>query len=256
MYDVIIKNGRVFDGSGNPWIKADIGVKDGMIVSIGRLNGFLSGQVIDAKGLAVSPGFIDILTNFEAMLFEKKLDLSRIEQGITTAVSGNIGISYAPVDGEYQEETLEYLTDFLKCEKIPGTWHNFKDYLDYIGSEPSITNLASMVGHGIVRMAAVGKSDREPTFQELQKMKQYIAEALDDGAFGMSSALALYPGFFSKTEEVTELSRVTAGENGFCAFLYQIRRRSYSFRSAGSDRNQQKFRGVRSYFPFRNNRKR
>lgn len=215
MYDVIIKNGRVYDGSGNPWINADIGVKDGMIVSIGKLKGSLSNQVIDASGLVVSPGFIDLLSNYEAMIFEKKLDLSRIEQGVTTAVSGNIGISYAPVDGSYQEEMQEYLSMFSKCEKLPGTWHRISDFLDYIENQPNIINLATMVGHGTIRMAVVGKSSREPTCQELQRMKQYLADAMEDGAFGMSGALALYPGFYSKTDEMVELSKVVAEKNGF-----------------------------------------
>ncbi len=220
MYDVIIKNGKIFDGSGNPWRYGNIGIKDGRIVDIGSLKGVIAAETINGEGLAVSPGFIDIFSYYEAGVLEGKLDLSRADQGITTAVTGNIGISYAPIGKEYEKKLQDYLSyiSFSQKDKVFWDWHSMGDFLNYLEKQGSVTNLATMVGHGVTRMAVMGRTNREPTYQEMQKMKQYIADALAEGAFGMSAALALFPGVYSKVDELVELCQVVAEKNRFSSF--------------------------------------
>ena len=216
MYDIIIKNGRVFDGAGNPWIRADIGISGGKIASVGKIKGELSKGIIDADGLAVSPGFIDITSNYEATLFEKEPDYSKLEQGITTAVTGNIGMSYVPMEGS-NKELHDYLSFIFQNADIPVDWCSMEGFFSHVEKQQTAINMATMIGHGVTRIAVMGNSDGTPSYQEMEKMKSYIWDALSQGAYGMSSALALVPGLYSKTEEIIELSKIVEEQNGYCS---------------------------------------
>ena len=186
-FDILIKNGTIVDGSGNPSFSGDIGITGDTIIEIGDLSGRTAAKVIDAKGLAVSPGFIDMHTHCDGGLGRPgaNANLNYLIQGTTTVVTGNCG------DGTFKvAETKE------KWEK------------QGIG-----TNAAHLVGFGTVRGSVMGREQREPTPEELDKMKEIVRQAMEEGAWGMSSGLEYVPGRFASTEEIIEVAKVV-GEFG------------------------------------------
>lgn len=218
MFDIIIKNGKVVDGTGNPWFKADLGIKNGKIAKIGRLDSFEAEKTLDAKGLVVCPGFIDIHNHSDlAVLLNPKLE-SAVRQGVTTLVIGNCGISPAPVHPSKKDLLLKYLSSLISpAEKLDVGWNTFGEYLITIEKNKTSANIAPMVGHGTVRMAVMGFEDRDPTPKELEEMKGLVAEAMEAGAFGMSTGLIYPPGVYSKTDELIELCKVVARYGGIYA---------------------------------------
>lgn len=185
-YDIIISNGRVVDGSGNPWFLADIGIKDDRIVKIGNLDEENADQIINADGLVVTPGFIDPHTHALRGIFDVPGAESALLQGVTTLTEGNDGASPFPIDRHYRA-----ITD----KKISPNWSTF-------------------VGHGTLRQMVMGTEDRKPSRAEMTKMKNLIREAMEDGALGMSTGLFYVPGSYALTEEIIELSKVVAEYGG------------------------------------------
>ena len=185
-YDIIISNGRVVDGSGNPWFLADIGIKDDRIVKIGNLDEENADQIINANGLVVTPGFIDPHTHALRGIFDVPGAESALLQGVTTLTEGNDGASPFPIDRHYRA-----ITD----KKISPNWSTF-------------------VGHGTLRQMVMGTEDRKPSRAEMTKMKNLIREAMEDGALGMSTGLFYVPGSYALTEEIIELSKVVAEYGG------------------------------------------
>lgn len=186
--DVLITNGRVMDGSGNPWVRADIGIRGGRITAVGRLTGASATRTIDARDRLVTPGFIDVHSHAAEGLSRAELRQAQpiLAQGVTTvAVNPDGG---GPVDLAAQRAELE-----------KG------------GVGP---NVAQLVGHGSVRRAVVGSDNREPTAEELSKMRDLVRRGMQAGAFGLSSGLFYTPGSYAKTEEVIELARVAAEFSG------------------------------------------
>ncbi len=187
-FDCVIKNGRIVDGTGNPWYIADVGIKDGKIIKIGLISGEKAKQVIDASGRVVSPGFIDIHTHTDDVIKDPSAH-NYIMQGVTTVISGNCGGS-----------EMELKTFFNNLEK-----------------QGIAINFGSLVGHGSIRGAVMGNEDRDPIEQEMEQMKALAAKAMKEGAVGMSTGLNYKPGFFSKPEEVIELAKVIAEYGGIYA---------------------------------------
>ncbi len=185
-YDIIISNGRVVDGSGNPWFLADIGIKDDRIVKIGNLDEENADQIINANGLVVTPGFIDPHTHALRGIFDVPGAESALLQGVTTLTEGNDGASPFPIDRHYRA-----ITD----KKISPNWSTF-------------------VGHGTLRQMVMGTEDRKPSRAEMTKMKNLIRKAMEDGALGMSTGLFYVPGSYALTEEIIELSKVVAEYGG------------------------------------------
>lgn len=215
MYDILIENGRIADGSGNPWFQGDIGIKDSKIVAIGALKGEKAKERLDVRGLMVSPGFIDIHTHADALPFLSPREEGRILQGITSDTIGNCGISFAPMFEGTLQLLKKYVAPFCMDAPLPWDWQTMGDLLKRIEEKKSITNIAAMVGHGAIRIAVMGMDDRDPTSNELGKMKELTAQALDDGAVGFSSGLIYPPGVYSKTDEMVELCKVVAQKGGF-----------------------------------------
>ncbi len=187
-FDVVIRNGRVLDGSGNPWIRADVGIRAGRIAALGALANAQAATVIDAANRLVTPGFIDVHSHAAEGLTQPELRQARpiVAQGVTTLVVNPDG--GGPIDLAAQRKTLE-----------AG------------GLGP---NVALLIGHGSIRGASVKPSSRvEVTNEELDRMRAFVRQAMDDGAFGLSSGLFYTPGSFAKTEEVIALAKV-AGERG------------------------------------------
>lgn len=214
MYDLIIENGRIVDGTGNPWYLADIAVKDGHIAKIGRLQGQTAVRKINAQGLVVAPGFIDMHCHSDALLFVTPREEGKVLQGVTTETIGNCGMSATPVSDQNLELLKKYTNSIFAGIPLAWDWHGFGEFLDRVEEQGSITNIASLVGHGTVRIAVMGFENREPDPRELAAMKQLVGAAMDEGAFGLSSGLIYPPGLFSKTPEMIELCKVIAAKGG------------------------------------------
>lgn len=214
-FDIIVENGFIIDGTGNPFFKADVGVADGKMVEIGALSSHSAEVRIDAEGLIVAPGFIDIHTHSDFTLLVNPRAESSVRQGVTTAVIGNCGHSCAPVSEETKGLLKKIIIGYSPTVEID--WHTLGEYLNRLEEGGIAQNVAPLVGHGAVRIAAMGFEDRAPKRDELERMKLLVAEAMEDGAFGLSSGLGYPPGSYATTEEMIELCRVVANYGGFYA---------------------------------------
>jgi N-acyl-D-amino-acid deacylase len=208
-YDVLIKNGHLIDGSGNPWVSADVAIRGEHIAAIGKLEDASAKRVIDASGLVVSPGFIDMLGQSEESLLIDNRSLSKLSQGITTEITGE-GASVAPQN----ELTIAPMQPQLDYYHLKIDWTDLDGYFKRLEKTTTPLNLDTYVGAAQVREAILGDVDRVPTTEELEKMKGYVAEAMKQGAFGISTALIYPPGHYAKTEELIELAKVAAQYDG------------------------------------------
>ncbi len=208
MYDLLIKNGRIYDGTGSAPYDADVAVAGGEIVAIGKLEGEAA-KTIDAGGLAVSPGFIDLHTHSDMSFLLDPTAQSKVRQGVTLELAGNCGSSFcAPLLGDAQEALKGRVAQYGKPLDI--TWSDFGGYLDAVEKAGATLNLAVQVGHGTVRSCVIGNDDRPPTGDELDRMKALVAESLDVGAMGFSTGLFYAPGSYARLEEVIELASVAS----------------------------------------------
>lgn len=220
MYDILIKKGEIIDGSGTKSFKADIGIKGEIISAIAPTINENAKEIIDADGLVVSPGFIDIHSHSDFTLLLNPLGESKIRQGITTELVGNCGFTAAPVRKKYFDELMEYLVNTVILNgklKRQWNWYSQKDFLDTLASKGIALNIASLVGHGTIRIAAVGFEKREPSFAELKKMLNMLEYEMENGLFGLSTGLQYEPGTFATTEELVELCRVVSHYGGIYA---------------------------------------
>ena len=217
MLDVIIKNGKIADGSGNPWFRADLGVQDGKIACIGRLDGEAAKETIDADGCVVAPGFIDIHCHSDAVVFARPREQGKILQGVTTEVVGNCGSSAAPTNEATISSLKKYLAPLFGSFPLAWDWESVKEYLNRVEENQIVSNVVTLVGHGTVRVAVMDFDNRSPTAAELKQMQELVGEALDEGAFGLSSGLIYPPGLFSQTPEMIALCEIVAQKGGFYA---------------------------------------
>jgi len=187
-YDLLITNARIVDGSGNPWFRADVAIKDGRIARIGRLGSDTANRTIDARGQILAPGFIDVHTHVESV-YNSPAAENFVRMGVTTLVTGNCG----------------------------GSTTEVAEFLGRINKEPLAINLATLIGHGSVRRKAMGLDDRAPTPEELKQMESIVEQAMKDGAVGLSTGLIYVPGTYAKTDEVVALARVVAKYQGLYA---------------------------------------
>jgi dihydroorotase/N-acyl-D-amino-acid deacylase len=207
-YDVIIRGGHVIDGAGNPWIKADVGIRAGHIARIGRLDGAPAARVIDATGQVVTPGFIDMHTHSEYVLLYDGNAQSKIRQGVTTEVFGE-ATSPGPIEGPGIEPNLE----LLKPLRIDLTWNNLDGYFQRLLKTRSSVNVASYVSACQVRYDVVGFENRPPTADEMEKMRRLVASSMEQGAVGLADALEATCGY-AKTDELIEEAKVVAKYGG------------------------------------------
>lgn len=214
-FDVVLKDGSVVDGTGNVWYKADVGVKDGKIAVIGDLKSARAKERICAKGLIVSPGFIDIHTHSDRTLLLANRCESKIMQGVTTECVGSCGTSVWPISEKNRESMRKRLT--LGMESTPEMnmdWSTLDGYIQKVEGNGTSINIVAKVGHGTVRSAVLGWEDRTPTQGEIEEMKSLVEEAMRDGAFGLSSGLDYVPGCYAETDELIELMKVAAKYGG------------------------------------------
>jgi N-acyl-D-amino-acid deacylase len=216
-FDVLIRNGHIMDGTGSPWYAGDIGIRSGRIAAIGRMPGATAKTVIDARNLLVTPGFIDMLGQSELTILVEPHLPSKIFQGITTEITGE-GQTIAPVNDRMIEADrvgFEHL-------KITPDWHTLAQYFSRLERQGLGINLATYVGATSVRRMVIGDDNRAPTAPELEQMKHLVAEAMQDGAFGLSTALQYAPAPYASTEELIAL----AAEAGRFGGIYSTHMRS------------------------------
>ncbi len=206
-FDVIITNGRVIDGSGNPWFRADIGIRDGRIAAIGKLGDSPANQKIDAKDLIVSPGFIDMMTGDSIILvLDRASAASKLLEGVTTTLVGE-GDSPAP-------QNEEMIRAFQEKNHSSFKWTNYAEYFDLLTQQRIALNVVHNVGAAQIREVVLGNNDVTPTPEQLQKMEQLVAEAMQQGSVGLSTALIYPPGSYAKTPELIALAKVAAQYGG------------------------------------------
>jgi len=211
-FDIVIKSGFVIDGAGNPWFRADIGVKDGKIAEVGKVEGTRI-KTIDAYRLFLCPGFMDIHSHSDYTLLVNPKAESKVRQGVTTEVVGNCGGSAAPSMGSQVDVTRRICEDY----DIEPSWSSFSSYMDALERGKIAVNVAPLVGHGTVRRCVMGVEQRDPTPKELEEMKRLVGESMEAGAFGMSTGLVYPPGRYAKTSEIIELCKVVAKYGGIYA---------------------------------------
>lgn len=220
MYDVLIRHGRVVDGTGNPWFPADVGIRDGSIVALGRIDETATAATeIDASGRIVAPGFIDVHSHSDFVVADEDHGETLAPfaaQGITTLVTGNCGYSPAPVNPRTRPE-LESYTAFLRAGDLPQAWTGFGEYLEYLDDRGLMFNVVPMVAHGALRIHEVGFEGRELTPEERSRMRDQLRKALEEGAWGLSSGLLYAPGIFAPPEEIEELAAELQAFDGLYA---------------------------------------
>ena len=221
-FDLLIRNGRIVDGTGAPWFRADIGVTGDRISAIGNLSSASATTTVDAANLVVAPGFIDLLGQSEFNVLVDGRAASKVMQGVTTEVTGE-GSSIAPVNDRLIQEAKRTSDHF----GIAQNWRTLADYFRRLEtqSRPAI-NIGTFVGAGGIRNYAIGKDDRPATPAELEQMKQLVAMAMAQGALGLSTSLQYVPDRFASTSEIVELAKVAAQYGG----VYFTHQRSESGR--------------------------
>jgi N-acyl-D-amino-acid deacylase len=211
-YDIVIQGGRIVDGTGNPWYMGDIGIVKDRIVAIGKIPAGAARRVIDAKGMVVSPGFIDMLGQSETALLIDNRSISKLAQGITSEITGEGG-SIAPQNAH----TIASAQPSLDPYHLKIDWSTLDEYWQRLAKKGTPINIGTYVGAAQVREAVLGDVDRAPTAAELEKMKALVAQAMQQGALGISTALIYPPGFYAKTDELIELAKVAAQYGGIYA---------------------------------------
>lgn len=211
MYDLIIKNGKIIDGTGAGWYRGDVAISGDRIAAVGtRLEG--AERIIDASGLFVSPGFIDAHSHSDGAILINPRAESKIRQGVTTEVIGQCGTSAAP-----REKLNAEMKAMLAEQGLELSSLTMKDYLQLVEERGSAVNIVPLIGHGTVREEVMGYDNRPCTPAELEKMKALVAQAMEDGAFGMTTGLIYPPSCYGDAHEMHELARVVASYGGFYA---------------------------------------
>ena len=213
MFDLVIKNGLVIDGTGRPGFRADLGIAGDRIARVGELDS-PGRRILDAEGCAVAPGFIDIHSHTDELVFANPTCESKLTQGVTTELSGNCGDSAAPRGGR---QNLESGESWLSRLGIEPDWGTMDEFLSRLEKLPMSINFATLVGHGTIRSFVMGYDDRPPTDDELEEMRRIAEDAVRIGAFGVSSGLIYPPGCYARTEELIEVCRGASPHGGVYA---------------------------------------
>ena len=218
-YDVVIANARILDGTGNPWYRGDIGIRGKRIATIGDLSSAEAKRRIDAKNRVASPGFIDMHSHASWKLLVDPRAASKITQGVTLEIEGE-GSSVAPLTPVLIEKQRRQYERF----GITPDWRTIGDYFQRLERTPANVNFATYLGTSTVREIVIGHEDRPATPDELDRMRQMVREAMEDGALGIYSALMYSPDRFNRTEELIEMAKVASQYGG----VYQTHPRSES----------------------------
>ena len=201
--DLILRNARLIDGTGAPSRPGDLAVADDRILALGDLNGLQAGREIEAGGLALAPGFIDAHTHDDRAVLADPLMTCKVSQGVTTVVTGNCGVSLAPLaTGQRPPAPMA-----LVCETPQGYFAHFAGYLDALDRDPPATNVAAQVGHATLRVGAMDSLERAASADEIVAMRGRLEDSLEAGAIGFSTGLFYPPAQAAPTEEVIEIAK-------------------------------------------------
>jgi N-acyl-D-amino-acid deacylase len=214
MWDLLIQQAQVVDGSGTPAFVADVAIRGDLIAQVGQVQERRARLSIDGTGLTVAPGFIDLHTHSDYTLLVNPLAESKIHQGVTTEVIGNCGTSPAPL-GEEGHAIVR--TRMAQQYQLDVNWHTFGEYLERLAGAGVAVNVVPLVGHGAVRSAVMGYAQRPPTATELERMRGLLVAALEEGAFGLSTGLVYAPGCYAASDEIVALAKVVAQAGGLYA---------------------------------------
>lgn len=226
-FDLIIRNGTIIDGTGRPRFRADLGLAGSRIAAVSVGEPLSGQQTIDATGLIVAPGFIDIHSHADWIFplpDHDRILAPLVLQGITTVVAGNCGFSPAPARAD-AAAALDEFSESLRDRPFPYTWCSLAEFMNGLEKEGLLVNAAFLVGHGTLRTLAMGGRAGAPTVEELQAMRTLTRQALLDGAVGFSAGLAYAPGVFARNDELLALLRVVAEEGG----VFTVHGRAYSW---------------------------
>jgi len=211
-YDFIIRNGHIVDGTGSPWYAADVAVKDGRIAAIGRLEGAPAARTIDAHGMVVAPGFIDMLGQSEITLLVDPRAPSKIFQGITTEITGE-GQSVAPLNDAMLKENQSGYDHY----HVKADWRTLAEYFARLEKQGIGINMGTYLGAASARAMVIGYGNRAPTADELKQMEALVEQGMRDGALGLSTALQYPPAPYASTEELIALAKVASRHGGIYA---------------------------------------
>lgn len=218
LWDWLIENGRIVDGSGSPWMEGDIALAGDRIAAVGHLTAAEATRRLDAQGLFIAPGFIDSHTHSEAYaLADPDGAEAKVAQGVTTDIMGLCGLSAFPVADGRLAELRAYMGGALGGTSLPWTWRDYAGMVEQAPADSWLLDAGSMVGHGSVRLAVMGTAQRSPTPQELVEIQRLVAQALDQGALGVSFGLLYPPGCFAGRQELIAVAEVAAGRGRPCA---------------------------------------
>jgi N-acyl-D-amino-acid deacylase len=207
--DLLIRNGVIYDGSGGAPVRGDVAVRDGRVIATGTLTGYTAGREVDAKGLAVAPGFINTLSwAVESLIYDGR-GMSDIKQGVTTEIFGE-GNSMGPVNDRIREEMIKTQGDI----RYDVTWKTLGEYLDFLVKKGVSPNVASFVGATSVREYVVGYDDVAPTPEQLKQMQELVRQAMREGALGVGSSLIYAPASYAKTDELIAMSKAASEFGG------------------------------------------
>ena len=204
-FDLVLRGGRVLDGSGAPDYSADVGVEDGRIAAIGRLENAAARQTIDITGLTVCPGFIDAHCHSDGLPFGDPPNAAKVLQGVTTEVNGNCGSTLFPLLPATRHLLIEHQSGLF--ENTPFDWSDLAEYAQRLRQVGPVSNIVQLVGQGALRAAVMGFDRRPATPDEVSAMRRLLATALEQGAIGMSSGLIYAPGLYADTDEIVELAK-------------------------------------------------
>ena len=216
-FDLVLVRGKILDGCGNPWLWGDLAIREGRVAEIAPPGTLRGRQIIDVGGRFVAPGFIDVHTHSDLSILVNRRAESAVRQGVTTHVVGNCGMSPAPVDAAHLADMRLYWGRISDQPEVTWEWRSFGEYLSYLQSGGIAINIASLAGHAALRMAVMGLADRAPTPSEFERMQALLSEAMEAGAFGLSTGLVYPPGCFASTDEIIGLCRVVSRYHGLYA---------------------------------------
>ncbi|MGH9942232.1 MAG: N-acyl-D-amino-acid deacylase family protein, partial [Pyrinomonadaceae bacterium] len=208
-FDVLIRNGMVYDGTGGVPVRADVGLRGDRVAAVGNLKRAAAKTVIDARGLAVAPGFINMLSWSTDSLLVDGRSQGEVRQGVTTQIFGE-GWSMGPLNERLRQQMIEDQSDW----KFDVPWTTLAEYLQHLERRGVSQNVASFIGATTIRMYVIGEADKPPTPEQLEQMKELVRREMEAGALGLGSSLIYAPAFYAKTDELIELCKVAARYKG------------------------------------------
>ena len=213
MYDVLVKNGRIIDGSGDEAYVSDIAIKDNKIIKIAKKINKKAKMVIDARDKNVAPGFIDMHSHDESVIFNTSTVKPKVKQGVTTVVNGNCGLGFIPVNEDNKEELYDFASKLFDTDNLDINWSNYEMYKKILSGKKLGINIVNLIPHGSLRISVMGFKEKTANKDELKEMGDILTRYLEDGVYGMSTGLLYPPCSYADLDELIYLSKILAKYN-------------------------------------------